>query len=267
MIIKNQMKGVGGINMRQQALDNKTAWEHRAYEFWNSQASPAEKAAYIKQDPMARLRYHQAYFKDIIGKKIANPCGSNGRIAVPLALLGADVTVFDISKENKRYALELAKEAAVEINYIVNDFCETDTTEHGNKFDMVYSEGGILHYFSDINAFIKVIYEILKPKGILILSDFHPYRKINRTGSSMMSVEQTNGDYFETKLHNGNVAYHGFFPPDEQAEFPQCSLRFYTLMDIINTVLQAGFTLLEFLEHPSFEDRKLPGEFTVVARK
>lgn len=40
--------------------------------------------------------------------KIANPCGSNGRIAVPLALLGADVTIFDISEENKRYALELA---------------------------------------------------------------------------------------------------------------------------------------------------------------
>jgi len=39
----------------------------------------------------------------------------NGRKAVPLALLGADVTVFDISEENKRYALELAEAANTHI--------------------------------------------------------------------------------------------------------------------------------------------------------
>lgn len=58
--------------------------------------------------------------------KIANPCGSNGIMAVRLSLLGADVTVFDISEENRRYAIELAKEAGVEIQYILGDFLETD---------------------------------------------------------------------------------------------------------------------------------------------
>lgn len=57
---------------------------------------------------MARLKKHSKYFQNVKDLKIANPCGSNGRRAVALALLGADVTVFDISEENKRYALELA---------------------------------------------------------------------------------------------------------------------------------------------------------------
>ena len=70
--------------MRDQAKANKKAWEHKAYEFWNSEASPVQKAEYIKSDPAARLRYHQKYFSDINGKKIANPCGSNGRIAAAL---------------------------------------------------------------------------------------------------------------------------------------------------------------------------------------
>lgn len=48
--------------------------------------------------------YHK-YFKHIKDLRIANPCGSNGRKAVPLAILGGQVTIFDISKENKRYAL------------------------------------------------------------------------------------------------------------------------------------------------------------------
>jgi len=38
--------------MREQAEKNKVAWEYRAYEFWNNQGSPAEKATYIKNDPI-----------------------------------------------------------------------------------------------------------------------------------------------------------------------------------------------------------------------
>lgn len=253
--------------MRKQALENKTAWEYRAYEFWTNQDSPSKKAEFIKSDPKARLRYHQKYFENIDGKKIANPCGSNGRIAVPLALLGADVTVFDISEENKRYALELAKEADVKIQYVVGDFCETDPNQYGNLFDIVYSEGGVLHYFSDIDAFISTIFAITKQEGRLILSDFHPYKKINRAGSSMMSAGGTGGDYFDSRIHSGEVAYQSFFPGEEQGSFPQCSLRYYTLSEIINSVIKAGFTIKEFIEHPSFEDKKLPGEFTIIADK
>lgn len=136
--------------MRDQAKQNKMAQEFRAYEHWNNQATPSEKAEYIKNDPMACLRYHQKYFQNIQGMKIANPCGSNGRIAVPLALLGANVTIFDISEENKRYALELAECSSVSINYNVGDFCEVDLNIYSENFDIVYLEGGILHYFSEM---------------------------------------------------------------------------------------------------------------------
>ena len=118
--------------MREQASINKTAWEYRAYEFWNQQDSPAEKAAKLKSDPLAHLDLHKKYFDIIVGKKVANPCGSNGRKAVPLALLGAEVTVFDISEENKRYALELAHNANVSIQFILGDFCEVDCAQYGN---------------------------------------------------------------------------------------------------------------------------------------
>jgi len=253
--------------MNEQSTKNKTAWEYRAYEYWNNQGSPSEKAEYIKNDPMARLRYHQRYFEKIENLKIANPCGSNGRIAVPLALLGANVTIFDISEENKRYAMELAECAQVEINYNVGDFCEIDLTEYDCYFDIAYSEGGILHYFADIDCFMSKIFSILKNNGQWILSDFHPFRKINRTGSSMMSVAQTEGDYFDVRIHKGNVAYKNFFKKEEQDAFPDCSLRFFTLSEIINAVIKAGFVIKEFHEHPNFEDKKLPGEFTIIACK
>lgn len=249
--------------MREQAETNKKAWEYRAYEFWSNQGSPAEKAIYLKNDPMARLRYHQKYFQNIKGLKIANPCGSNGRIAVPLALLGAEVTIFDISEENKRYALELADCAGVNIQYIVGDFCDVDMNRYSDYFDIVYSEGGILHYFSEIDIFTKNLFKITKSNGKLILSDFHPFRKMNPNSNT----PQTFGDYFDSNVHKGDVAYKSFFPEEEADAFPDCSLRFYTLSEIINSVIKSGFIIKEFNEHPSWKDKKLPGEFTIVADK
>jgi len=82
-----------------------------------------------------------------------------------------------------------------------------------------------------------------------------------------MSVPQTNGNYFDSDFHNAEVAFKDFFPPEEQTLFPDCIYRFYTLSEIINAVINAGFTLKEFLEHPNWENNKLPGEFTIFAMK
>jgi len=247
---------------------NKKAWEYRAYEFWTKNyGSPKEKAAQIKQDPKARLRYHQKYFEAVNGVRIANVCGSNGRIAVPLAVLGAEVTVFDISEENRRYALELAECASVCINYELGDFYDVDLNKYEAFFYITYLEGGILHYFHDIDRFTCLLYQITKPGGKLILSDFHPFRKIFVKGIPGKNAVLTNGNYFDSEIHNGDVAYKSYFPEADQENFPNCCLRFYTLSEIINAVIHAGFQLLEFTEHPHWEDQNIPGEFTIYAAK
>lgn len=40
-----------------------------------------------------------------------------GKKAIPLVILGAEVTVFDISEDNRRYALEVAAAAEAEIRF------------------------------------------------------------------------------------------------------------------------------------------------------
>ena len=72
------------------------------------------------------LRKYVNYFDSYEGIKIANICGSCGKKAIPLALLGAEVTVFDISEDNKRYALEVAEAAGVSIHFEVGDVLEID---------------------------------------------------------------------------------------------------------------------------------------------
>jgi hypothetical protein len=39
------------------------------------------------------------------------------------------------------------------------------------------------------------------------------------------------------------------------------------LSEIINSVIKSGFSIKEFNEHPNWKDKKLPGEFTIIAGK
>ncbi|MGV8981710.1 class I SAM-dependent methyltransferase [Clostridium sp.] len=250
--------------MNEQSISNKKAWEYRSYEFWNNRdGSPMDKANKILENPESCLKKHQEYFTRIEGKKIADICGSNGRKAVPLALMGATVTVFDISEENKRYALELAKCANTSIDYIVGDIYDVDLEKYEGTFDILYLEGGILHYFNDINKLMSILFSLLKNSGAMVLSDFHPLRKCIDEGNS----GQTQGNYFDEEVHVGDVAYKQFFSKEEQCDFPDCSLRFYTLSEIINSVITAGFELKRFDEHPKLENKNIPGEFTILAIK
>ena len=87
------------------SIQNKKAWEYNAYDFWVKEAGlPADRAKKIVADPHGALKRYANYFETYKGIRIANICGSCGKKAVPLAALGADVTVFDISEDNKRYA-------------------------------------------------------------------------------------------------------------------------------------------------------------------
>ncbi len=47
----------------------------------------------------------------------------------------------------------LLDSANVELTYEIGDFATYQNDAYIGYFDMVFSEGGILHYFSDLNVF------------------------------------------------------------------------------------------------------------------
>lgn len=248
-------------NYRQQ---NKKAWEYNAYDFWvKKEGPPVELAAKIENDPAHMLRRFSACFDRYRDVRIANICGSCGKKAVPLALLGADVTVFDISEDNRRYAMKLAKAAGAALQYEVCDVLEVDLEKYGGAFDVVFMEGGVLHYFHDIDAFMGVMHALLKPGGKLICSDFHPFTKI----SDSLNLELPVHGYFSTEVFEGEMAHARFFPEEIRRQMPRCSYRKYTISEILNAVIGSGFRLDRFDEHPAWENPDVPGEFTLIAYK
>lgn len=258
--------------MNKQSQLNKEAWTYKSYEFWmNELGLPSDVAKDMIKQPEKCLRRHIEYLGDVKGKKIANLLGSCGKKAVPLAILGADVTIVDISETNKKYAMEVADKANVNLTYIVSDFLELDINSMQNSFDIVYLEGGILHYFSDLDAFAKKIFLLLKVGGKLVLNDFHPIRKILKVRDIFNTRDdalELTGDYFENTLQIGNVAHEKYFPENEQKEFPKCLLRYWTMGEIVSSFATAGFIIDKLVEGPRFDSHKnIPGEFTLVASK
>lgn len=243
---------------------NKKAWEYNAYDFWvNTSGKPSDRAKKDLEDPIRMLKRYAGYFDTYEGIKIANICGSCGKKAIPLAILGSEVTIFDISEDNKKYALEVADEANVDIDFIVGDVLKVDMNKYEKYFDVVFMEGGILHYFHDINQFMKIMKQLLKTNGKMICSDFHPFQKI----SDILGLEQPTMSYFSTDVFEGEMAHARFFPDEICRQMPLCSYRKYTISEIINAVIENGFTLNRFDEHPSWTNEDVPGEFTIIEKE
>ena len=250
--------------MKDYTAEHKKAWEFDAYEFWVRQSGkPEERARQDLENPRKMLRKYSSYFEQTEGVRIANICGSCGKKAIPLAILGADVTVFDLSEQNRRYAMETAQAAQVKIYYEVCDILEIDLSKYGEYFDVAFMEGGILAYFHDIDEFMKMMYAILKPEGKMICSDFHPIIKIMDT----LKLETPTMSYFSTDVFEGEMAHARFYDEETRKQFPKCRYRRYTISEIINSIIRNGFSLRQFDEHPAWENNALPGEFTAIAVK
>lgn len=143
------------------------------------------------------------------------------------------------------------------------DVLEINTEKYGDFFDVVFMEGDVLHYFHDIDAFMYIMYSLLKDGGKTIYSDFHPFAKI----SDILDFEQPAMSYFSTDIFEGEMAHARFFKKDIREQMPKCSYRKYTISEIINSVINSGFVLKKFDEHPAWTNNRIPGEFTIIASK
>jgi len=254
------------------AAINKTAWETDAYATWvTAYGTPETQADILKADPKKKLRRILPYLDSVEGKVIANPLGSHGRVAVALALLGAEVTVFDISEANARYGLELARAANTSISYVTSDFITSSQLDsYQQQFDLVVLELGILHYFLDLNQFVQSVARLLKNKGQVILNEFHPLATKCFTDDTIEDAESI-GDYFNHSAKSVPVAFEVFHQNPET--LPKCLVKYWTLGEVLTSFAQNGFQIEKLLEFPEKLDAegtsysKIPKQFTLLATK
>lgn len=247
---------------------NEQAWNQSAYDAWVSRyGTPEEAADYIKKDPAARLAPLNEHIGDLRGKKVVNLLGSHGSKAVAMALLGAQATVVDISRENAAYANDLAAAAGVTIHYVVSDVLELPSDELTGDYDLVLMELGILHYFIDLKPLAEIIARLLGPGGRLVLHDFHPIS--TKLITSKGKKHKVTGNYFDTALEFAEVAFSKHLPEEKQRELTKVRHRKWTLGEIVTAVASSGLYISRLDEEPNTKvhDMGIPKTFTLVAEK
>ncbi|WDV47961.1 class I SAM-dependent methyltransferase [Clostridiaceae bacterium M8S5] len=252
---------------------NEEAWNKESYNAWVTRfGEPSVVAEKIKNNPSKLLSVLGEEFIEVNGKKIMNLMGSCGNKAVALALMGADVSIVDFSYGNKLYALELAKEAGVSINYILSDVLNLSQEVFDVGYDIVFAEMGILHYFSDLHLFFNTVYKLLDKGGLFILRDFHPVSTkliTSRGTTAKIRKHKVSGDYFSSDLVMQEVSYSKHLKEEDKKE--KVMLRKWTLGEIISGVAKEGLRIMSLKERPNLScanyDKGIPKTFTVTAVK
>ncbi|URZ08776.1 class I SAM-dependent methyltransferase [Clostridium felsineum] len=261
------------INKQITSNINEDAWNKETYSAWVQRfGTPKNAAERITKNPYKILSVLHEKFGDVKGKKIMNIMGSNGSKAVALALLGADVTVVDFSKGNMHYALDLAKEANVNINYILSDILKLPKDKLTEDYDIVFAEMGILHYFIDLKPFIEIINKLLKANGLFVLRDFHPISTkliTSRGSTAKIRKHKVTGDYFDTSLEEKDAAFSKYLLDNSTPE--KVLLRKWTLGEIVTAVAEGSFKIKSLNEEPNLScdnfDKGIPKTFTLTAEK
>jgi 2-polyprenyl-3-methyl-5-hydroxy-6-metoxy-1,4-benzoquinol methylase len=248
---------------------NEKAWNQEdAYLAWVKRfGEPEEAAKRILKNPGAKLSSLEPYLGDVTGKTVMNLMGSHGTKAVACALLGADVTVVDMSEGNRRYAEDLAKSTGVSIRYVVSDVLDLPESELCNKYDVVFMELGILHYFLSLHPLFRVVAGLLHPGGRFVLQDFHPVS--TKLITSKGKKHKVTGNYFDPSITATLVAYGKYMDDSENGLQPTVYLRKWTLGEVVTAVAESGLTILALREEPNTkaDDFGIPKTFTIAAIK
>ncbi|GKV54691.1 methyltransferase [Sporosarcina sp. NCCP-2222] len=262
------------MEQKQMSKRNQVGWNQYAYEAWvRRHGSPSDYAKELQAAPADKVMYYLKEMGEVNGKRILNPLGSKGNKAVCFALLGAEVTVVDLSEGNRQYAMELAEAAGVPLTYIVGDLLDTPLHDAG-KFDFVLLEMGVLHYFAELPTLFKKIASLLATDGIFLIREYHPYvAKVmcNKDGEAVFE-----GNYFDESYTEEDVAYASLLPESIRPQLEKNLIRRWTIAEVINSLIVSGFHIVKMKEDqgvswafpkgaPAGIEDRLPGTYALIA--
>ncbi len=200
------------------------------------------------------------YLKHIKGKKIIVPQFGDGLVMLACAKKGAIVTGVDLSSEQVRSARKAAEYCGVTVELVEADWQNLPESIPNDHFDLVVTECGIFIWINDLDAWMKNAYRVLRNRGKLVVTDFHPFSIITEQVKGEIVVKKS---YFDQGHGIENLLSEENEPP--AIEF------LWKLSDIINAAINAGFRIdrvEEFYVEPKVRwIRLVPTDFLIAASK
>ena len=242
---------------------------------WDA-ASPAWQATIEKRvdwrrcrtDPTVALdRRELGFIGQAAGKDVC-VLGSGDNLAVlALSGMGARVTSVDISQAQLDTAASRAGELGLDVTFLRADV--VDLGALGDEtFDLVYTGGHVAVWVSDLKAYYAEAYRILRRGGTLVVSEYHPFRRVWRESSDRLELEHgylERGPYRYDRSESVAGAAPGSLPSYEFR---------WTVADYVTALMNGGCELVAIDEFGDGEEcwetapmTGLPGSLLLVGRK
>jgi 2-polyprenyl-3-methyl-5-hydroxy-6-metoxy-1,4-benzoquinol methylase len=180
---------------------------------------------------------------DVSGRSLVHIQCHFGLDTLSWARRGARVTGLDFSKPAIEAASALAAEVGLEAEFVTASVYDAAGALGAHRFDVVYTGLGALNWLPDLHRWANVIVDLLRPDGVLYLSEFHPITWV--FGDDQPTLEN---DYFQREplAIEEPGTYADLDAPTEHNDTEEWQ---HTLGDIVSAVLDAGLTLELLHEH------------------
>jgi SAM-dependent methyltransferase len=190
------------------------------------------------------LTLHSAELKwlsDIAGKSVAVLGSGDNQVVFALSGLGAKVTSVDISEQQIEVARGRAAALGLKVEFVQADVADLSSLGSAT-FDVVYTGGHVAVWVSDLRRYYGESARILKPDGLLIVSEYHPFRRVWKHAATSLEL---GFNYFDRGPHRFEVA------PDVLCAAPGELEQFefhWTVADYISAILSSGCQLIHAKE-------------------
>jgi len=259
--------------------ENGAAWDVTAAIY---ERDEARDIAFLRAGGNSLLPPEQAVLHDLAqwcGRAIHLQCAGGLDTLSLLRQGAAKVVGIDISARMIASARRKTAALSAKADWYCCDILATPEDCSGTA-DLVHTGRGALCWMMDLDAWARLVYRLLKPGGRLHVFEGHPLDRVWDISAATFQLDPERGDYFSQIPGGGEVWPKPFI--DRQEEVNPAAMRLHdrqwTLGQIINAVIQAGFQIEYFNEYPlpfwdPFKEipaellHKLPHTFTLLARK
>ncbi|MDQ5851103.1 MAG: class I SAM-dependent methyltransferase [Chloroflexota bacterium] len=233
---------------------NQAQWDELA------QANVVFSRPFLDLDPQSAREVvdPQRIMGDVTGKDVLCLASGGGQQSVAFALLGARVTVFDLSATQLQRDQEAAAHYQVRIQAVQGDM--RDLSRFGNaSFDIVWHAYSI-NFVPDARVVFREVARVLRPAGLYRIECSNPF-------FAGVSEEDWNGSGYPLTRPYIDGAELEFADPDwtvdagdgtsQRVKGPR-EFR-HTLSTVVNGLIEQGFVMLGVWEESSGDPAAEPG--------
>jgi SAM-dependent methyltransferase len=190
------------------------------------------------RDPSLAL--HEAELKwvrDVAGKRAAVLGSGDNQVVFALSGLGAKVTSIDISAAQLEVAHDRAAVLGLRVDFVRADVVDLSAFADAT-FDLIFTGGHVAVWVSNLNLYYAEAARLLKPGGRLIISEYHPFRRVWARSANRLKLGFS---YFDRGPHRFEADPDVLYPTPgelEQFEFH------WTVADYVSAILASGCQLI-----------------------